>query len=175
MRYSKSKLLIKAMKRVKMGFAVLPIFCLVASGFGPPNPLAQVKGTASEGMSARSRFAAFHQHRLTEHAHQVHQLKIRANSHGDSEPVPIPGGDVIPPLIHQFVPGPVELGPPFEGVDVEPNGITNFRGFIAMAALAGTATDAAGNTFDLFSDIRVYEGEYVSADGSHHRGSFVEI
>ncbi|HJZ67645.1 MAG TPA: hypothetical protein VKF81_05965 [Blastocatellia bacterium] len=126
-------------------------------------------------MTARSRFTTLHQHRLAQHAHQVHQLKIQAGSPGDTEPVPIPGGDVIPPLIHQFVPGPVELGPPFEGVDVEPNGITNFRGFIAMGVLAGTATDGDGNTFDLFSDIRVYKGEYVSSDGSHHRGTFVEI
>jgi hypothetical protein len=119
--------------------------------------------------------AAIRQHFLTRHPGLIESLNIQSGPPGDTEPIPIPGGDVIPPLIHQFVPGPVELGPPFEGVDVEPNGITNFRGFIAMGVLAGTATDGDGNTYDMFSDIRVYQGEYVSADGSLHRGTFVEI
>ncbi len=94
---------------------------------------------------------------------------------GELEPVPIPGGDQIPggPFIHSFLPGPTDLG--FEGLDVEPNGITNFRGFITQGYLGGSATDNSSNTYNLGSDIRVYQGEYVSVDGSHHHGTFVLI
>lgn len=92
---------------------------------------------------------------------------------GSAEPVPIPGGDVIPPLIHNFLPGPTSLG--FDGIDVEPNGITNFRGFAAQTTLAGTATGSDGKTYNLMSDMRVFQGEYVSVDGTHHRGTFVLI
>lgn len=92
---------------------------------------------------------------------------------GSIEPVPIPGGDVIPPLIHNFLPGPTSLG--FDGIDVEPNGITNFRGFAAQATVAGTAMGSDGKTYNLISDMRVFQGEYVSVDGTHHRGTFVLI
>lgn len=90
-------------------------------------------------------------------------------------PVPIPGGDVIPPVgfLHAFFPGPTSIG--LDGFDIEPSTITNFRGFTGVAMLAGTATDANGKKFDLMSDLRVYQGEYVSADGRHHRGTFVLI
>ncbi len=93
-------------------------------------------------------------------------------SPGSAEPVPIPGGDVIPPLIHNFLPGPKPL---FDGIDVEPNGITNFRGFAAQTTLAGTAKGSDGITYPLVSDMRVFQGEYVSEDGTHHRGTFVLI
>ncbi len=92
---------------------------------------------------------------------------------GSAEPVPIPGGDVIPPLIHNFLPGPTSLG--FDGIDVEPNGITNFRGFVAQTTLSGTARGSDGITYRLVSDMRVIQGEYVSEDGTHHRGTFVLI
>src|SRR5262249_50255110 len=60
---------------------------------------------------------------------------------GPTDPVPIPGGIQIPggPLIHVFAPGPEDQG--FMGLDTEPNTITNFDGFSAMAYVAGTATD----------------------------------
>jgi len=94
-------------------------------------------------------------------------------SPGSTEPVPIPGGDVIPPLIHNFLPGPTSLG--FDGLDVEPNGITDFRGFVAQTTLGGTATGSDRKTYNLMSDMRVFQGEYVSVDGTHHRGTFVLI
>ncbi len=97
----------------------------------------------------------------------------KADPPGSTEPVPIPGGDVIPPLIHIFVPGPTSLA--FDGVDVEPNGITNFRGFVAQGYPVGTATGSDGKTYNLMTDMRVFQGEYVSADGTHHRGTFVLI
>jgi hypothetical protein len=87
---------------------------------------------------------------------------------GDATPVPIPGG--IFPGVHTWVPGPVELG--FQGVDIEPNVITDFRGDVGMAYMLGVATGSDGNTYDLFTDMRVYSGNYISADGRHRRGTF---
>ena len=98
---------------------------------------------------------------------------VQESPKGDTEPVPIPGGILIPPLIHIFGPGPVSQG--FQGLDVEPNGITNFRGFAALGYLMGTGADSDGNTFVLSTDMRVFQGEYVSADGTHHRGTFVFV
>ena len=96
---------------------------------------------------------------------------IEATRHRNPEPVPIPGGlDFGGQLFHVFLPGPVALG--FQGEDIEPNVITNFNGFVAMAYLAGTASGSDGRSYDLSADIRAYEGEYVAADGSHHHGSF---
>ena len=99
------------------------------------------------------------------------EAKVATASMRDTDPVPIPGG--LAPGVHIFAPGPVSLG--FQGFDVELNGITNFRGFSALGYLAGTATDSNGNNYDASSDMRVFQGEYVSADGSHHRGTFVFI
>jgi hypothetical protein len=89
--------------------------------------------------------------------------------------VPIPGGIVLPPVIHVFAPWPAAQG--FQGIDVEPNVITNVRGFVAQAYPVGlgTATDSEGNTYDVSNDMRVFQGEYVSVDGTHHRGTFVFI
>ena len=91
---------------------------------------------------------------------------------GQVEPVPIQGGDNIPPLIHQFLPGP---GAGLDGLNADPNGITNFRSSVAQAYFAGTATDNGGANYNIGADIRVYQGEYVGADGTHARGTFVEI
>lgn len=91
----------------------------------------------------------------------------------NADPVPIPGGIDIPPLIHIFGPGPKGLG--FQGLDVEPNGIPNFNGFAALAQLSGTATDSNNSKYNVGSDMRLYRGEYISSDGTHHRGTFVFI
>ena len=116
-------------------------------------------------------------------------LPVRAAS-GHVAPLPIPGGDLIPCpctgqaggslLIHQFLPG-----PPFDGQDAEPNGITNFNGFFAQVYMGGHATDSAGGPpscsgqagcmWDVDVDTRVYQGEYVGANGMHAHGTFVEI
>ncbi len=97
--------------------------------------------------------------------------RVAAVSTRNTDPVPIPGG--IAPVAHIFAPGPVSLG--FQGFDVELNGITNFRGFSALGYLGGTASDSNGNSYNVTTDMRVFQGEYVSADGSHHRGTFVFI
>jgi hypothetical protein len=94
----------------------------------------------------------------------------------DTAPVPIPGGFVpFPgaPFIHVLAPGPIDLG--LMGENVEPNTITNFQGFSALAYIAGTATDADGNTYSMLNDMRVFQGTYVSADGSVLSGTFAFI
>ena len=94
------------------------------------------------------------------------------------EPIPIAGGDVLGPpsfppvLIHQFLPGP---GTGFDGVNAELNGITNFQGLAALAYTSGTATDNHGRSYVAQTDIRLYRGEYIAADGTHAQGTFVEI
>jgi hypothetical protein len=95
-------------------------------------------------------------------------------SAGDSDAKPIPGGiQVGDDFIHVFAPGPVELG--FMGENVEPGTITDFNGFSAIAYVAGTATDADGNSYTMFNDIRVYRGTYVSEDGTVLTGTFAFI
>lgn len=89
---------------------------------------------------------------------------------GNVAPLPIPGGDVIPPLIHQFL-----VGPGFDGQDAEPNGITNFNGTFAQVYVGGHAVDSAGATWNVDVDTRVYQGEYVGANNMHAHGTFVEI
>jgi hypothetical protein len=97
------------------------------------------------------------------------------------EPVPIPGGDILPPLFNQFFPG---IGTGFDGQNADPHGITNFSGIVAMGYTNGTATDNANNNYQVITDIRVYRGDYVGAQstfgaggttsGKAH-GTFVEI
>jgi hypothetical protein len=87
--------------------------------------------------------------------------------------------DVGPPVgfLHIFLPGPEDRVTPFnnlsgEGLDVEPNTITNFKGFIASAILSGQAEGSDGKTYNVEFDLRVMEGEYIAEDGSHQRGAF---
>ena len=100
-------------------------------------------------------------------------------------PEPIAGGLPIglpPPydLIHLFLPGPETTTLPFsglglQGLDVEPISATDFRGKIARAYLTGTVEGSDGEERGLEVDLRVFEGEYVTADGSHERGAFALI
>jgi hypothetical protein len=84
-------------------------------------------------------------------------------------PLPIPGGEDAPPVgfIHWFLPGPQGMG-----LDVEPSLITNFKGFTAFTLLDGQAEGSDGKTYDVHSDLRVMQGEYVAEDGSRHQGTF---
>ncbi len=97
-------------------------------------------------------------------------------------PKPIPGGLQIPggPLIHVFPPGPTSVtlpfsGLPLQGLNVEPSVITDFQGTTALAFHAGTATGSDGQRYNLETDMRVFAGEYVAANGSRRRGTFVFI
>jgi hypothetical protein len=98
-------------------------------------------------------------------------------------PIPIDGGDVIPPvgLINEFFPG---VGAGFDGRDADPQGITNFKGVIAMGYTDGIATDNAGRKYHVITDIRVYKGDYVGGkatlggggtSAARAHGTFVEI
>jgi hypothetical protein len=98
-------------------------------------------------------------------------------------PIPIPGGDVIAPIgvFNQFLPG---EGAGLDGLNAEPHGMTNFRGSVAMGYTSGLATDTAGNSYQVITDIRVYKGEYIGAQptfgaggatSAKARGTFVEI
>jgi hypothetical protein len=97
-------------------------------------------------------------------------------------PKPIPGGIQIPggPLIHVFLPGPKDVTLPFtgtqlQGLDVEPSVITDYRGFTALAYVAGTATGSDGQQYNLEADMRAMEGTYVATDGTRQRGLFAFI
>ena len=97
-------------------------------------------------------------------------------------PVPIPGGDIIPPqLFNQFFPG---VGAGFDGLNADPHGINNFRGVVAMGYTNGLATDNANNTYQVITDIRVYQGDYIGGQltfggggttSAKAHGTFVEI
>jgi hypothetical protein len=94
-------------------------------------------------------------------------------------PEPIPGGIQIPdgPQIHVWAPGDASVTLPFSGTtllgfDVDPTTIRDFRGFSAAAFHAGTATGSDGKTYDLETDMRVFKGAYVTADGTHRFGTF---
>lgn len=97
------------------------------------------------------------------------------------EPVPIPGGDIFPPLFNQFFPG---IGSTFDGLNADPHGITNFRGVVAMGYTNGLATDNADNMYQVITDVRVYQGDYIGAQATFGaggttsakaHGTFVEI
>jgi hypothetical protein len=110
-------------------------------------------------------------------------LTLRGQVQAPVQPVPIPGGDLLAPfgLFNQFFPG---VGPTFDGLNADPQGITNFRGLVAMGYTAGTAKDKAGRTYDVITDVRVYQGDYIGAVASEGgggtksaraHGTFVEI
>ncbi len=95
-------------------------------------------------------------------------------------PNPIPGGFPIPPdILHVFAPGDPSVTLPFtgvilEGFDVEPSTITDFRGSSAVAFHVGTAEGSDGRTYNLETDMRAYEGEYV-VDGKTYEGAFAFV
>jgi hypothetical protein len=99
------------------------------------------------------------------------------------QPVPISGGDVVPPvgIINIFSPG---VGTGFDGMDAEPHVFSNFRGVSAMGYTLGTATDNSGNAYQVITDIRVFQGDYVGGQSTYGaggttsaktHGTFVEI
>lgn len=101
------------------------------------------------------------------------------------QPIPLPGGDITLPygLYNQFLPGPPNQTPPFDPINAEPHGITNFRGVTAMGYTSGMTTD---KKYAVITDIRVYQGEYIGgkiADpntagairSAWAHGTFVEI
>jgi hypothetical protein len=112
------------------------------------------------------------------------------------QPIPLPGGDIIAPtvlpdgrlvpsygLFNQFFPGPPNQNPPFDPMNADPHGITNFRGVTAMGYTSGFTTD---QKFAVVTDIRVYQGDYIGGEtadpntagatkSTRAHGTFVEI
>ena len=82
------------------------------------------------------------------------------------QPTPLPGGDILPPygLLNQFLPGPADQTPPFDPMNADPHGITNFRGVTAIGYTSGPAMDNQGNKYVVITDIRVYQGEYIGGE-----------
>ena len=96
-------------------------------------------------------------------------------------PSPIPGGIELAPglVIHVFAPGDPSVTLPFTGVtlqglDVEPITATDFKGSSAVAFHVGSARGSDGKTYNLETDIRAFEGQYV-VDGVTHRGAFAFV
>jgi len=112
------------------------------------------------------------------------------------QPIPLPGGDIVPPtvlpdgtivpsygLFNQFFPGPPNQNPPFDPMNADPHGITNFRGVTAMGYTGGFTSD---QKFAVVTDIRVYQGDYIGGEiadpnragatkSARAYGTFVEI
>ena len=107
------------------------------------------------------------------------------------QPIPLPGGDIFPPngqfpsygLFNQFFPGPPNQNPPFDPMNADPHGITNFRGVTAMGYTGGFTND---QKFAVVTDIRVYQGDYIGGEiadpntagatrSARAHGTFVEI
>ena len=120
--------------------------------------------------TGRNHAFGFHHHLVNVASIEAARWLISEERHEATlpQPVPIAGGINLPPLIHVFAPS---------DLDTEPNVITNFHGFSALAYPTGTnaARDSNGHFYDMQNDMRVFQGEYVAADGSHHRGTFVFI
>jgi hypothetical protein len=96
-------------------------------------------------------------------------------------PSPIPGGIDLGPagVIHVFGAGDPDVTLPFtgivlQGLDYEPSTITDFKGSTAVAYHVGTARGNDRRTYNLETDIRAFEGEYLS-EGRVHRGSFALV
>jgi hypothetical protein len=98
------------------------------------------------------------------------------------EPKPIPGGTNFPPdiFIHELFPGPETITLPFtlltlQGLNVEPSTITDFKGVTVLAYHVGSVSGSDGDTYDLETDIRVMQGEYVALNGKRREGTFAEM
>ena len=88
----------------------------------------------------------------------------RAQTLDPTAPVPVLDGSRI------LSPGPRTLG--FDGLAADPSSIGNFQGVVALAYMRGTVRDATGRSLVMVNDIRVFTGDYVSADGAQRRGAF---
>ena len=97
------------------------------------------------------------------------------------EPKPIPGGTAFPPdiFIHElFPPGDDHASftlVTLQGLNVEPSTITDFKGVTVLAYHVGSATGSDGNTYDLETDIRVMQGDYIALNGEQQEGTFAEL
>jgi len=103
------------------------------------------------------------------------------HDHDAPIPKPIPGGlDVSPhPLgtIHVWAAGKSGITLPYshgqlQGIDTEPTTIGDFSGVSAVAFHVGTATGKDGKRYNLETDMRVFAGNYIAANGQRRQGAF---
>jgi hypothetical protein len=94
-------------------------------------------------------------------------------------PRPIPGGFELPDeaLAHVFAPGPPTVTLPFTGftlggLAVETSTLTDFNGFTAIAFHVGQARGSDGVVYNLETDMRAFDGEFLAEDASKHHGTF---
>jgi len=88
---------------------------------------------------------------------------------GEAPPDPVP----ILPGARIFLPGPRGLG--YQGLGVDPSTIGDFRGVAALAYLEARVRDAGGRRWIMANDIRVFQGDYVAADGVLRQGAFAFV
>jgi len=113
--------------------------------------------------------------------HTAAATSLASARHRAPPPNPIPGGLQLAPgfVIHVFGPGDPAVTLPFtggtlQGLDYEPSTITDFDGSIAVAYHVGSARASDGRTYNLETDIRAFDGEYM-VNGAVHRGSFALV
>jgi hypothetical protein len=106
---------------------------------------------------------------------------LASAKHRQPPPNPIPGGIELAPgvVIHVFGPGDPAVTLPFtgitlQGLDQEPSTITDFNGSTAVAYHVGSVRASDGRTYNLETDMRAFDGEYI-VDGAVHRGSFALV
>src|SRR5689334_21091276 len=81
----------------------------------------------------------------------------------------LPGTD-----FHVMGPGPTSITLPLShgqlmGLDVDPNVITDFSGFAALAYPVGSVQGSDGKHYHLEGDMRIFSGTYVPARGANAR------
>jgi len=81
--------------------------------------------------------------------------------------------DVTDPI--PVLPGKQVLGPQPGRLSADPSSIGNFSGLVALAYLRGKVRDASGHRWLMQNDIRVMQGDYVSADGTRRHGTFAFV
>lgn len=83
-------------------------------------------------------------------------------------PMPMPIAEIDVHGHHNVPPGPY----------TEPSEILNFHGTVGTAVLVGTARDNHGRRLQLGglgTDVRFMQGEYQTADGVRHKGTFTHL
>jgi hypothetical protein len=102
------------------------------------------------------------------------------HDHDAPIPKPIPGGLAVgDPLgtIHVWAAGKSGITLPFshgqlQGIDTEPTTIGDFSGVSAVAFHVGTATGKNGKRYNLETDMRIFAGTYIAANGQRRQGAF---
>ncbi len=57
----------------------------------------------------------------------------------------------------------------------DPSTIGNFRGLVALAYMRGSVRDSSGRRWLMVNDMRLFQGDYVAADGIQRQGTFAFV